>query len=251
MEAPPFLNEAGEPRAFVIVSSARSGSNLLVSYLRQVQRAACLGEIFRERFPEKPGWGNLVTRFDLPDTARRLHAQDLTGFWELILSRGLARRGWLGAKAFHYHRATDPLWDRFAAPDHRVLHLVRDSVFDQYVSRLLAVESGAWKAGDHDAEPRVAFDRDDYLRFRARMATGVERVRNRYGHTDRYVEIEYRQLNDHAFMAALLRQLFGEQVAVEERRTRQRGRPKLEYLRDPGAGAAFAGDSLSSGFAEV
>ena len=47
-----FLTEAGAPRAFVVVSSARSGSNLLVSYLRQVARAACFGEIFRSQFPQ-------------------------------------------------------------------------------------------------------------------------------------------------------------------------------------------------------
>ena len=31
-----FLTDDGEPRAFVIVSSARSGSNLLVSYLQHL-----------------------------------------------------------------------------------------------------------------------------------------------------------------------------------------------------------------------
>ena len=49
----PFLTDDGEPRAFVIVSSARSGSNLLVAYLRQVARAACFGEILRENLQEK------------------------------------------------------------------------------------------------------------------------------------------------------------------------------------------------------
>ena len=115
-----ILTRDGAPRAFVIVASARSGTNLLVSYLRQVPQAACFGEIFRGEFPDKPGWQQLASRLDLPDSARALHRHDLTAWWELVLERGLRRRRWLGAKAFYYHRETDAVWDRFAAPDHRV-----------------------------------------------------------------------------------------------------------------------------------
>lgn len=244
-----FLGSEGEPRAFVIVSSARSGSNLLVAYLRQVSRAACFGEIFRGEFPTKPGWETLVRRLDLPVSARELHRSDLTAFWELVLAQGLRRRQWVGAKAFYYHRESDALWSRFAAADHRVLHLWRDATFDQYVSRLLAVESGEWKAGDGSAEPRVTFDAGDYLRYREGIREGLERTRARYGDSDRFIEIEYRQLSDHAFVEALLQRLFGERIAVEETLRRQRGRPKLDYLLNPEAAAPFVEDSLSRGFA--
>ena len=244
-----FLTDAGEPRAFVIVSSARSGSNLLVSYLRQVRRAACFGEIFRSQFPEKPGWDALSERLDLPETTRSLHAEDLTAWWELILERGLARRHWLGAKIFHYHRPGDPIWARFEAADHRVLHLLRDATFDQYVSRMLAVESGAWKGGDGDVEPRVRFDRDAYLRYRTGMRAGIEAIRSRYGSSDRYVEIEYRQLSDHARIGRLIKELFGEEIRVEETLRRQRTRPKSDYLVNPDDAAPFVNDSIDQGFA--
>jgi len=209
-----FLTEDGEPRAFVIVSSARSGSNLLISYLRQVSEAACFGEILRGEFPTKPGWAKLVSRLDLPESARELHRNDLTAFWELFLERGLRRRRWVGAKVFYYHREADQVWDRFGASDHRVLHLWRDATFDQYVSRLLAVESGQWKAGGGESEPRVTFDRDEYLRYRAGIQFGLERTRARYGASEHFVDIEYRQLTDHAFVKELLMRLFGEQVDV-------------------------------------
>jgi LPS sulfotransferase NodH len=246
-----FLTEDGEPRAFVIVSSARSGSNLLVSYLRQVSQAACFGEILRREFPTKPGWDNLADRLDLPHAARDLHGRDLTAFWELFLAQGLRRRRWVGAKAFYYHREDDAVWSRFEAPDHRVLHLWRDSTFDQYVSRLLAVESGEWKAGDGSAEPRVTFERDDYRRYREGIRAGFERTRARYGGSERFVDIEYRQLTDHAYVEGLLLRLFGERISVEESLRRQRGRPKLDYLTNPEAGRPFATDTLSEGFAEV
>lgn len=244
-----FLTDAGEPRAFVIVSSARSGSNLLVSYLRQITRAACFGEVFRGEFPAKPGWDKLVRRLDLPDSAASLHRDDLTSWWELVLRQGLRRRQWLGAKIFYYHREADPLWSRLGEPDHRLLHLWRDATFDQYVSRLLAVSSGEWKAGDASGgEPRVRFDRDDYLRYREGLREGFLRTRSRYGGSERYVELEYRQLSDRAFVGDLLERLFGERIAVEETLRRQRGRPKLDYVENPADAEPFVADSLSAGF---
>ena len=252
-----FLTDAGEPSAFVIVTSARSGSNLLVTYLRQVSQLACFGEILRERFPETPGWDKLVRRLDLPADARRLHAEAPAEFWELFLAHGLRRRRYLGAKAFYYHRRGDRLWDRFGEPDHRVLHLWRDATFDQYVSRLLALESGEWKetgggaggGGGGDGEPRVRFERGDYLRYRDAMRRDIEWARTRYGGTDRYVELEYRQLADHAFVEDLLLRLFGERVDVREGLRRQRPRPKIEYLTNPTDAERFAADAISTGFA--
>jgi len=245
----PFLTDEGEPRAFVIVSSARSGSNLLVSYLRQVSRAACFGEIFRGEFPDKPGWDRLAERLELPDSARELHRHDPTAFWELVLERVLRRRRWAGAKAFYYHREQDRLWDRFGAADHRVIHLWRDATFDQYVSRLLAVESGEWKAGDGSAEPRVTFDVAEYGRYRQGLRHGFERTRARFVGSERYLEIEYRQLSDHAFVQGALERWFGQRVSVEEVLRRQRGRPKLDYLVNPAEAEPYVADSLSRGFA--
>ena len=254
-----FLTDEGEPRAFVIVSSARSGSNLLVTYLRQVSRAACFGEILLERFPERAGWDRLVKRLDLPADARRLAREDATAFWELFLTQGLRRRRWVGAKAFYYHRRGDPLWERFAAQDHRVFHLWRDATFDQYVSRALARESGEWKAGEErartgevprvDGEPRVEFDRQEYLAYRQTLRADIEATRERYGGTDRYVELEYRHLTDLAFVAELLERLFGERIDVREGLRRQRGRPKIEYLTNPADAAPFVADSIREGFA--
>jgi hypothetical protein len=249
-----FLTPDGEPAAFVIISSARSGSNLLVGYLRQVTQAACFGEIFRTGFPDKPGWGQLVRRLDLPETARELHTSDVTAFWELVLAAGLRRRRWLGAKAFYYHRRGDPLWDRFAEADHRIIHLWRDSTFDQYVSRLLAVASGEWKsavAATKQAEPLVTFDRDDYVRYRDGLRADIDATRVRYGGSDRYAEVEYRQLTERGFISAWLEGLFGERIAVEETLRQQRTRPKIEYLRNPEDAEPFTADSIAGGFAET
>lgn len=252
-----FLTPEGEPRAFVIVSSARSGSNLLVGYLRQVRQAACFGEILRSDFVDKPGWDRLVERLDMPAGARALHAADVTAFWELLLAQGLRRRRWLGAKVFYYHRRGDPIWERFAERDHRVIHLWRDATFDQYVSRLLAVGSGEWKGSegaspvDPGEEPQVTFDRAEYLRYREALRADILATRSRYGRSDRYVEIEYRQLLDHVFVGALLERLFGERIDVAETLRRQRPRSKIEYLVNPADAEPFTADSISGAFAAV
>jgi LPS sulfotransferase NodH len=247
---PPFLTDEGQPRAFIIVSSARSGSNLLVGYLRQVQRAACFGEILRSEFPDRAGWDKLVKRLELPPNARRLHAEDAAGFWELCLRQSLRRRRFAGAKIFYYHRHDEAIWDRFAAPDHLVLHLWRDATFDQYVSRALAAESGQWKGRDDvraaEPEPRVTFDVDEYLAYRAMLRKEVAATRARYGGSGRYEEIEYRQLSDHAFVADLLERHFGERIEVEEILRQQRRRPKIEYVRNPEDAEPFVNDRLSS-----
>jgi LPS sulfotransferase NodH len=253
-EAPRFLTESGEPRAYVVVSSARSGSNLLVSYLRQVDRAACFGEVFRSEFPTKPGWTKLVDRLGLPDGSARLHADDLSGWWDVVLGQGLQRRRFLGAKTFYYHRPADRIWDRFGQTDHRVLHLWRDATFDQFVSRALAVATAEWKAAEGAEEqeltPHIDFDRDAYLRYRKQQRADIAATRARYGSSDRYVELEYRQLTDHALMGDLLERLFGQRIDVRETLRRQRGRDKIEYLRNPSAAQPFVADSITGGFAD-
>jgi hypothetical protein len=270
---PRFLTPEGQPQAFVIVSSARSGSNLLVGYLRQVRQAACFGEIFRDAYPGSQGWDKLVERLGLPRDAADLHARDITAFWELVLEQGLRRRRWVGAKAFYYHRRGERIWDRFGEDDHRVIHLWRDATFDQYVSRLLAVSSGEWKRPDRAADARdgdaaagvghggrqaddetepapVTFDPVDYLAYRSALRADIEAARERFGSTGGYVEVEYRQLLDHDSVASLLERLFGEPIDVTETLRPQRPRPKIEYLANPEVGERYMWDSIRDGFAD-
>lgn len=248
-----YLTPGGEPRAFVIVSSSRSGSNLLVKYARQVSDAAAFGEIFRDDYVEMNAFSRLMNRLDLPADTADLHRQRLTEFWELVLWRILERKRWAGAKIFYYHRRGDPLWDRIGLADHRIIHLCRDSTFDQYVSRLHAFSSGQWKsqAGQAGGDPqeKVHFDAVDYIEFRATRREDVEATRRRYAGTDTYVEVEYSQLTDHDLMAQLLEQMFGERVDVKEKLQRQLTKPKIDYISNPDDAAPFEADSITGGYA--
>jgi LPS sulfotransferase NodH len=250
-----FLTPDGDPRAFIIISSMRSGSTLLVRHLRQITRAACFGEILRADFPEMDGWPRIVKRLGLPPDARDMHTERVADFWDLVLTRTLERKQWAGSKIFSDHRRGDPVWDRFSASNHRVFHLWRDSTFDTYVSLQLARATGEWKAPTVDAtqdsdrvDARVVFEREAYLRYRSHIQDDVESVRQRYGATGRYVELEYAELTDLERMAALLESLFGEEVRLEERLSRQRPRPKIEYVVNRADAEPFERDSLQSGF---
>ena len=81
-------------------------------------------------------------------------------------------------------------------------------------------------------------------------AGDLDATRARYGGSDRYAEIEYSQLLDRAYVADWLERSFGKRIDVEETLRRQRGRPKIEYLRDPADAAPYAADSISRGFAD-
>ena len=247
-----YLTESGDPRAFIVISSMRSGSTLLVRHLRQLNLSACFGEILRADFPDMDPWPQLVKRLDLPATARATHAHSAADFWELVLFRTLARKRFVGSKIFADHRRGEDVWDRFAAPDHRVFHLWRDSTFDSWVSLQLALTTGEWKApaadGAQAERPRITFDPGAYLRYRARIATDVATMRERYRSSPRYVELEYDELIDLPAMTSLLEQLFGERVELEERLDRQRPLPKTEYLSNPEEASPFVHDSLRVGF---
>ena len=112
--------------------------------------------------------------------------------------------------------------------------------------------SGEWKSAGRapdDPELLVDFEVAEYLRYREAMRADIEATRARYGGSDRYAELEYRQLLDHAFIEGWLLDWFGERVDVVETLRQQRGRPKLEYLRNPESAAPFVEDSISRGFA--
>jgi hypothetical protein len=109
-------------------------------------------------------------------------------------------------------------------------------------------DAGPATVARRDTEPRILFDRDEYLRYRSRIRDDAEAVRQRYGASDRYVELEYSQLTDLERMAALLESLFGEPVRLEARLDRQRPRPKIEYVVNAADAEEFEHDSLRAGF---
>lgn len=127
-------------RPFVIVSQARSGSNLLVSLL--------------DSHPQIDARGELLRRLDGVPIATRL---------EEIYGRKPRRIHAVGFKCFYYHPLDNPdapIWEQLQAIEGlHVVHLARRNVLRTVTSRRLAGATGAWV--DHGegvaAKPKVRF----------------------------------------------------------------------------------------------
>ena len=128
---------------FIVLTSHRTGSNLLVSLLADHPRVHATGEVLSRHVPlalvcpEARSWERLTP-------ARLLHRR--------VFGRpGVAAAG---CKVFYHHGAgfSRSAWAYLAAlPDLRVVHLRRRDRLARYVSYLRAMQDGAWLRADGDA----------------------------------------------------------------------------------------------------
>jgi hypothetical protein len=92
------MNATAPKERFLIISTARSGSNQLVDYVNQTKVALCFGEIVKKAFFDAPGSSK---QFDLisncfPDAsqAKQLQLANPEEFWALVSSRVQATKQW-------------------------------------------------------------------------------------------------------------------------------------------------------------
>lgn len=133
---------------FVIVCTARTGSNLLVELLDSHLDVLVAGELFNpvtgaEDQPAPPGF---VTPAEFRDLRQAHPALVLQRMYRH--ARDLGKRA-TGFKLFYEHANTD---DRIVShlrslPNLRVLHLTRRDRIARYVSYVRAEASGSWYAG--------------------------------------------------------------------------------------------------------
>jgi LPS sulfotransferase NodH len=143
------MSHAGGPtNRFLIVCTARTGSNLLVRSLNRPPRARCFGEMAKLSLPSE---ANVFAPFErLTGRGEQdlctLQQTDVSGFiFDVVYSLpGEA----VGFKIFYEHcRETgrEGLWDRLAADEAiRVVHLTRNAAFDLYLSLLYAQRTDQW-----------------------------------------------------------------------------------------------------------
>jgi LPS sulfotransferase NodH len=155
---------------FVIVSSARSGSNFLVSLLNNsFTRVQCFGEVFKEGF--------VASDYDV-GLAETL-AIDIVSFPSLMSGEKLQRlidgstgTLWVcGSKIFMYHaRAPEEnsVWDMLRAGATPLIGLLRNNLLDRYVSLKYAERSGQWMSLDANAfndSGQITIDIENLARF--------------------------------------------------------------------------------------
>jgi LPS sulfotransferase NodH len=186
-------------RAFILLSVARSGSNLLRDYLNQHESVRCLGEVFKKSFVDEPEWQSFAK---MGLNINRLHADDLVSFWKLILERGRADDVVIGAKVFYYHREGNEIWRHLASSRTPVIHLVREELIDSYLSLKLAVASGVWTQPKNNMmeagyERNISIDLADFEKYCARIQRYVEQARILFQNNP-CLNISYSSLiNDH------------------------------------------------------
>jgi LPS sulfotransferase NodH len=226
-------------RPFVIVSHARSGSNLLVRSLNAHPEVLCHGEILKPT--EKVE--NLAKMGASPEDLTVLaahHARD-TGAFAREYFRIAASRGWqaAGFKLFYYHAREDgrgSVWDLIQRDDDlHVLHLYRENLFDAYLSRQLATTTNVWvqpvgrPGSDYDA--RITVDCDDFLRYHRSLSASIADAREGLPGA-RTFTLTYDELTGDypGTIKAACGFLGVGDVEASPPLSRQRTRPKWEYV---------------------
>jgi LPS sulfotransferase NodH len=211
---------------FVIVCTARTGSNLLVRSLNRPPRARCFGEVAKLSFPTE---GNAFTPFErltgrTAEDLERVQQGDVVGFvFDTVYAAPALT---VGFKLFYEHcrepeRA--PLWDRLAADATlRVVHLTRNATFDLYVSLLYAQRTDRWfTRHDDDSAPNdsedIEVDIEHCRRFLLRYRESRRQAAALFS-AHPYMEIDYGELDaDLAGALTKVRRFVGAPDPLEDR----------------------------------
>jgi len=188
-------------RNFILLSIARSGSNLLRDYLNQHESIRCLGEIFKKWFIKGKPWQRLSGG---SAELKHLHQTDLVSFWKVILEKYKLDKPVIGAKIFYFHREDDEIWRYFASSRTPIIHLVREELIDSYLSHKLAMASGIWKQQENrkqqeDKKTGAEYDRSisidlaDFQNYCTRIQRHIDPFKVLF-RDNPYLEIHYSSL---------------------------------------------------------
>lgn len=235
-------------RKFLIVTTARSGSNQLVDYINQIPGAVCFGELFKWSANKAWEWKKIVTYFQDPQEAQRLLNTDLQQYWSTIAAGASAGKDWVGAKLFYEHRKNDPFWSVLRDPELTVIHLYRPRMMDTFLSLLRAEASGVWvireNAGEPPPAPDIVFDEKRYLEYRDFSRETFTRIRSTMSDHPRFHEICYDDISNVELMSATLERIYGAKISLQETLIKQSRSTKLGAIRNEGAMAQYADDLL-------
>jgi len=147
---------------FVVVAMARTGTNALISALRQHPKCYTDFELFHDK--QIPG--PLGEKFSLEE-----RDQDPHGFLDEAVAEALHRKPAMhsyGFKIFFEHNdallselITDPAWP--------VVLLRRENTLDQFLSLCIAVDTNVWNSKGGNAKAKILFKEKDFLFFKNRV----------------------------------------------------------------------------------
>lgn len=188
-------------RKFCIITTARCGSNALVSLLRLVPDTICHGELFN-----KSGiWTAPRPALDLPHSVAD-RDRDPVGFLRDIESETLKRAGTFGFKLFVAHGPV-VRGHVMSAGEYRIILLSRPNRLAQYSSLAVAQASGIWhtrRTRSADAPATVRFDRAAFDAYMHRIdhASAIVRAELEI-HGPPSFAIEYQDIKNDRVLDAL------------------------------------------------
>lgn len=252
------------PTRFVIVGTARTGSNLLARSLNRPPHVRCFGELAKTNYAAEPD--AFVQLQKLTGRGREdlaaVQTDDVVQFIFDIVYKVPADA--VGFKLFYEHCRDPPrrpLWRRLEAePSIRIVHLTRRAVFDLYLSLLYAERTGRWLARPEDpgGQPNdledIEVDVDHCRAFFERYETGRRRATELF-RAHPCLEIDYESLrSDLPEAVSAVRAFIG--VDQEQGRPaplrKQASRSPAEKVRNHAAvKAAFADSVWAAYFAEA
>lgn len=153
---------------FIILSSARSGSNYVRSLLNSHRHLVAFGELFQR--PEKVSW-HLPGYFATPRQQRIYRTSPRRFLRKIAFGSVPGCITAAGFKIFYDHTGPvdrSPVWRCLAEDqDLKVLHLKRRNKLEQFLSWTRAVQTGQWVSrSSHLArEPHLQLDARDCLRW--------------------------------------------------------------------------------------
>ncbi|MEO7026687.1 MAG: sulfotransferase [Caulobacteraceae bacterium] len=251
----------GAKTKFLVVCTARTGSNLLTRSLARPPDVRCFGELAKANYQSEPNAFAKLERLTGRGAQElaKLQSDTIEKFiFDIVYKiEGEA----IGFKIFYEHcrEATRAvLWDRLAAERAlKVVHLTREAGFDVYVSLLYAELTNKWVTlrGDSDAQ---ANDLDNIIVDIEHCRGSLQRHFNRrreattmFGRHP-YLEVDYNELE--IDLSGTLRKVRGflevpqQEIDIAPLR-KQAARPAREKVRNYAeVKAAFRGTDLASMF---
>lgn len=246
------MNSTAPKERFLIISTARSGSNQLVDYVNQTKVALCFGEIVKKAFFNNPGSSKhfklINDCFEDAEQAKQIQLSDPAKFWDVVSSRVPGKHSYVGAKVFYEHREKHPFWQDVFARNSIILHLWRPRVMESFLSLDRAKATKQWtvRPGTSLAQqnPPIVFDEERYLAYRDMSRERFMRIRGRRNEAAHYYEVEYAQICDPHLIGPVLNDIFKVEGKYSETLTKQAPADPLDNVENRSVAEKYLDDRL-------
>jgi LPS sulfotransferase NodH len=185
-------------KKFVILSTARTGSDLLYSYLNSHPNVICFREIFGQK--DSIDFGNLLTKYrSLSKNKKTLEFRmknpiDFLNKYIFSFHEDIIHA--VGFKLFYYHPNTYENWNeikKYLEKDKsiKIIHLKRENLLDVYFSLKKAHKTNQWNVWKNDSKKVKEQFKDFTIQFTE------EECRFYFEKTEEYIRIFESLIKDH------------------------------------------------------